>query len=118
MEREARRLSVVWACTRLQQFLLGKSSILQIEHKPLVHIFDPKRAIKVDSSPRLMNFAVKIMRFDFEIRHVKGVSNTVADALSRVLYDDEDTEVPQINFSRPGMDASMLSHEAFSDRFL
>lgn len=117
IEREA--LAVVWACTRLQQFLLGKRFVIETDHKPLIYILGDNHPVKTDISPRLMNLSIKVMRFDFEIRHVKGTSNVVADALSRVLYDDDDdVSLPQVNFSRPGLDVSVLAQETLNDQFL
>ena len=39
--------------------------------------------LKKGICPRLLRFAVKMMRFDYDIRHISGVKNVVADSLSR-----------------------------------
>ena len=120
IEREG--LAVLWACKRLEHFLLGKHFILESDHKPLIYIFAPDNAMKNDISPRLMNFAIKLMRFDFTIRHIKGEMNVVADALSRVLIDmseiDHDMNIGEVNFAEPCVEVDLLRKETLGDRFL
>ena len=60
IEREA--LAALWACKRLEQFLLGKQFILETDHKSLLYIFGPDSALRTNISTRLMRFALKIMR--------------------------------------------------------
>ena len=38
-----------------------------------------------DTSPRMNRWLEKLQRFNFEIRHIPGTTNTAADALSRNL---------------------------------
>lgn len=80
IEREA--LAVVWACKRLEHFLLGKTFTVQTDHKPLVYILGSQHPLKVDISARLMRFAVKMMHFDYTIEHLPGKLNVIADTLS------------------------------------
>ena len=44
----------------------------------------------LDISPRLLKFALKLMRFDFDIQYIKGHQNAISSALSRGLAIDED----------------------------
>ena len=115
IEREA--LAVIWACRRLEQFLLGKKFLIQTDHKPLVYIFSPELPVKSDVSPRLLKFSLKMMHYDFEIKHISGSNNVVADALSRVINVD-DTKLPKIHFSEPCISLELLKNETNSDRFL
>ena len=115
IEREA--LAAIWACKRLEQFLLGKRFVVETDHKPLVYIFGPEHAVKSEVSPRLLKFSLKMMRYDFEIKHVQGSSNVVADSLSRVQHID-DIKMPNIHFSEPCISLEVLKTETNSDRFL
>ena len=115
IEREA--LAVVWAAARLEQFLIGKKFIIQTDHKPLVYILNPNMQLKRDISPRLLRFAVKMMQFDYEIRHIAGSKNVVADSLSR-SPDHETVHVPQVHFSQACISADILKSETNNDRFL
>ena len=116
IEREA--LGIVWACKRLEQFLLGKKFVLETDHKPLIYIFDPQQSVKSDLSPRLLRFSIKMMRYDYEIKHIAGRLNTVADVLSRMHNSDDSVKLPQVHFTEPCISLSLLSDESRNDRCL
>jgi len=115
IEREA--LAAVWACKRLSTFLLGKRFTLETDNKPLSHIFDSQNALKYDVSPRLMRLATKMMKFDYQIKHISGSKNTIADALSRINSIDT-TKLPSINFFTPTIEIHKMQRETNLDRFL
>jgi transposase InsO family protein len=54
-------------------------TIVQTDHNPLVFIEKMK-----NNNQRIMRWALMLQSFDIKIEHVKGVSNVVPDALSRV----------------------------------
>ena len=117
IEREG--LAVIWACERLSHFLLGKKFEIETDHKPLVHIFDPTKQISTDVSSRLQKYNMKLMRFDYDIKHVAGKNNVIADSLSRVYHTQSDeVKMPQVNFSEPCIDKTLLAKETKNDRFL
>ena len=116
IEREA--LAVVWACCRLQQFLVGKKFLIQTDHKPLIYILNSCMSLKTDISPRLMRFSIKMMRFDYDIRHIPGSKNVIADCLSRMNADDDRVSTPQVHFTEPCIDLDLLKMEGNNDRFL
>jgi hypothetical protein len=115
IEREA--LAVLWACNRLEQFLVGKTFTIETDHKPLVYIFDPNSSIKVDISPRLLKFSLKLMRFDYAIKHVAGSQNVIADGLSRVFHQEPDL-TPRVHFSETCIETETMALETDRDRFL
>ena len=115
IEREA--LAALWACQRLEHFLLGKAFTILTDHKPLVYIFYPDSAVKTDISARLVRFSLKMMRYDYVIKHVKGKNNIIADGLSRVFC-QESSSTPQVHFSETCIDSATLAHETEGDRFL
>ena len=107
IEREA--LAVLWACTRLKEFLLGKKFRIQTDQKPLIYIFGPNQSLKDDISPRLLRFSVKMMQFDFHIEHIAGKDNIIADALSRIPWsDDHSSSISPVHFSEPCIDLQYL----------
>ena len=116
IEREA--LAVVWACCRLQQFLVGKKFLIQTDHQPLVYILNPCMSLKSDISPRLMRFSIKMMRFDYDIQHIPGSKNVIADSLSRINTHDDCVSTPQVHFTEPCIDLDLLKLESNNDRFL
>jgi len=73
--------------------------------------------MKVDISTRLMKFSLKLMRFDYVIKHVAGSKNVIADGLSRVFH-QEPISTPAVHFSETCIDAGTMALETDRDRFL
>ena len=94
IDKEA--LSIVFGVKKFSDFLLGKEFIIRTDHKPLIHIFDPDKKIPQMSNARIQRWALFLSAFKFDIEHIKGENNTVADALSRLplQWDDPDFHVP------------------------
>src|SRR5207253_1272706 len=78
IEREL--LGIVWGVTQFRHFLFGRRFQLKTDHKPL-------QWLKNHSSPtsRLTRWALVLQEYDFEIQHCPGKTNSVADALSRII---------------------------------
>ena len=101
----------------MSHFLIGKKFIIETDHKPLIWIFGPSTAVKINVSPRLLRYSLDLMRFDYEIRYIRGGENIIADTLSRIEHDDN-TAVPQVHFSEPCVSVEHLKQESGRDRFL
>ena len=65
IERDA--LAVVFAVTRLRQFLLGRKFTLKTEQKPLQYIFNPSNNIPKVESARLARWALTLMVYDCDV---------------------------------------------------
>ena len=89
IEREA--LAVVFAMTRLRQFLLGRKFTLRTDHKPLQYIFNPSNQIPKVVSARLARWAITLMAYDYDVQYTPGQDIGHADTMSRLRFkDDED----------------------------
>ena len=78
IEKEA--LGIMWACERLQNYLIGRSFYVHTDHKHLIPLLSSK---SLDELPvRIQRFRMHLMRFDFTISHVPGKSLILADVLS------------------------------------
>ena len=78
IEREF--LSIVFVLKRFSMTLLGLTVEIQTDHAPIINILrKPLDAI----SNRMQRWVVSIQHFNFSIKHIRGVDNIVADALSR-----------------------------------
>ena len=73
-------LAIVWAMKRLRQYLLGNEFKIQTDHRALIWLHNVK-----DPSSRLLRWRLKMEEYDYEIVHVKGKGNKVADCLSRLF---------------------------------
>ena len=83
-EKEA--LSVFWALNLLRPYLWGRKFTLQTDHRALVWL----QKIK-SHNQRLLRWSLSLQDFDFQIQHIPGKLNIVADSLSR-MYADNETE--------------------------
>ena len=102
MEGEA--LAVVYGLEKTRHFVLGCTDlVIAVDHKPLIGLFT-KRSLGDIPNARLRNLKEKTLPFRFQMIHVDGVRNKVADCLSRSpseaaehmdLIDDMDTTQKQ-----------------------
>ena len=74
-------LAVVDSLQRWRHYLLGAVQVIvHTDNITLKYLNTMK-----DTSPRMNRWLEKLSRFNFEIRHIPGTTNTAADALSRNL---------------------------------
>jgi transposase InsO family protein len=76
IEREL--LSVVWATKYFRHYIYGTKFTLETDHKPLLWLSNLK-----EPNAKLMRWKLQLNEFNFDIKHVPGKANKVADALSR-----------------------------------
>lgn len=92
---EKELLAIVWAVESFRHYLYANTIpfLVITDHRPLVYLMEMK-----NPSSRLFNWKLKLMEYQFEVVHLKGKMNVVADALSRVVW----PEAPEraINLSR------------------
>ena len=79
IEKEA--LALTWACKRFSEYVLGKQIQLETDHKPLVPILGNKSLDTLP--PRVLCFRLRLMKFQFTIKHVSGKELYIPDTLSR-----------------------------------
>ena len=97
---EGEALAVAFGLDKCKHFVLGCSDLtIAVDHKPLIGLFT-QRSLEDIPNARLRNLKEKTLPYRFQMVHVAGVKNKVADCLSRSpseeaehmdLTDDMDT---------------------------
>lgn len=71
--------AMVRAILSFRHYLLGHKFRLETDHRNLTFIERP------DASPKVVRWRLALQPYDFDVVHIPGTSNHVADALSRLL---------------------------------
>ena len=71
-------LAIIWCIEECRHYLIGNKFTIRTDHNALKWLMSVK-----DHSAQLMRWALMLLEYEFEIVHVKGKTNVVADALSR-----------------------------------
>ena len=90
---EKEMLAVVFAMEKFHQYIYGKHVTVESDHKPLVSI--QNKAFH-NCPARIQRFLLRLQKYDFEIKYVKGKDQVLADALSRAVAKESNvkTEIP------------------------
>jgi hypothetical protein len=72
--------AIVHALKMWRHYLLGRKFVLMTNHCGLRYLFDQPKL-----NARQARWMALVSEFDFEIKHIKGKENRVADALSRSM---------------------------------
>lgn len=75
---EKELLAVVWGVEHFHIYLYGRKFKILTDHKPLKWLMNIQ-----DPSSRLMRWKIRLSKYEFEIHHISGKINYVADCLSR-----------------------------------
>jgi hypothetical protein len=76
---EGEALAIVFALKRCEHLLYGQRVIIRTDHRPLIFINSGH-----ETNRKLARWWSIVNEFDYELEYVKGKSNVVADALSRL----------------------------------
>ncbi|CAM8908137.1 unnamed protein product [Rhodiola kirilowii] len=87
---EKELLAVVFALEKFRSYLLGAKVIVFSDHAAIRYLMKKKEA-----KPRLIRWILLLQEFDVEIRDKKGIENTVADHLSRIVREEEEGHITE-----------------------
>lgn len=89
---EKELLAIVWACKYFRPYLFGRKFTLYTDHKPLSYVFNLK-----DPSSKLVRWRLALEEFDYEPKYREGKQNVVADALSRIKHEINNSDAATQN---------------------
>ena len=91
-EREA--LAAVFACEHWYMYLYGRKFTLRTDHQALKTLLSTSAT---EHKPlRIYRWVDRLLQFDFQVEHISGSNNVVADMLSRLIPDDNDQQQPTV----------------------
>jgi hypothetical protein len=88
--------AVVHALKMWRHYLLGKKFLLLTDHSSLTNFFNQSSL-----NARQARWTTFLSEFDFEMKHLKGKENRVADALSRKLHCIYEVQISQVQSNIP-----------------
>lgn len=80
---EQELLAIYYSIKYFRPYIYGTRFKVRSDHRPLIYLFSLK-----DPASRLTRIRIELEEHDFEIEYIRGETNVVADALSRVTIND------------------------------
>ncbi|CAM8982831.1 unnamed protein product [Rhodiola kirilowii] len=87
---EKELLAVVFALEKFRSYLLCTKVVVYSDHATIRYLMTKKEA-----KPRLIRWILLLQEFDVEIRDKKGIENTVADHLSRLVREEDAGQITE-----------------------
>lgn len=76
--------AIHWAVLYFRPYLYGRQFTVRTDHRPLVYLFSMK-----EPSSKLTQMRLDLEEYDFKVEYIKGKTNVISDALSRVQINTE-----------------------------
>ncbi len=87
--------AIVEAVDKWDKYLRGKEFILETDHEPLVNLTNKEQFNK-----RCDRWRLKLAEYRFQVKHIQGKKNNMADYLSRSPVDKAEDEIDErINYT-------------------
>lgn len=102
---------IFFTIMKLRSFLLGRKFVLFTDHRNLIYL-------QQSNIPKLVRWKLRLLEFDFVVKHIPGKENVVADSLSRIAsmsvevtnrQEESESETSQIEFIK-SLHNSVVGH--------
>lgn len=80
---ELELLGIYYAICYFKPYVYGTEFMVKTDHKPLIYLFT-----LTNPTQRLLRIRLELEEYSFNIEYIKGKDNVVADALSRIHFDE------------------------------
>ena len=97
MAIELESLVVAWAMEKFHHFLYGNQFTLETDQKPLEAILSKSLN---QATPRLQRILIRTFLYNFKIRYIPGLTNQIADCLSRLGVQKDSTSLPKLQVNQ------------------
>ena len=90
-------LVVAWAMEKFHHFLYGNQFTLETDQKPLEAILSKTLN---QATPRLQRILIRTFPYNFKIRYITGLTNQIADCLSRLGVQKDSISLPKLQVNQ------------------
>ena len=97
MARELESLAIAWAMEKFHHFLYGNEFILETDQTPLEAT--PSKSLN-QATPRLQRNLIRTFPYHFKVRYIPGLTNDVADCLSRLGSQKDSISLPKLHVNQ------------------
>ena len=94
---ELESLAVTWAMEKFHHFLYGNQFTLETDQKPLEAILNKSLH---QATPRLQRILIRTFPYNFKIRYIPGLTNQIADCLSRLGVQKDSISLPKLQVNQ------------------
>lgn len=98
MEKEL--LAIIWTTKYFRTYLFGRRFTIRTDHKPLQWLHNLK-----EPNLKMQRWKIQLDEFNYDIEHLSGKENYVADALSRIKINN----IIEVNEDIKSTDATIHS---------
>ncbi|KAM7309441.1 uncharacterized protein ISCGN_013072 [Ixodes scapularis] len=88
-------LALIFGVQRFHQYLWGRQFEAVTDHKPLLGLLGPDKAVPVQASPRVVRWALMLAAYSYKLVYRPGKDLGPADALSRLPLPEVPAAVPE-----------------------
>ena len=90
-------LAVAWVMEKFHHFIYSNEFVLETDQKPLEAILSKSLN---QATPRLQCILIRTFPYHFKVRYIPGLTNHVADCLSRLGFQKDTISLPNLHVNQ------------------